>query len=212
VSPRIVRTVAAVVGASATMLAPVGQVDARTVPYQDARGDVARLDLTTGRVTPAPDQSNGDITRARFGYARMVSAVVEFADLQRTGLYRRDVLHITTDDGLRRTVTLRSESGHWAGTAAMTTRDGGEVRCPGLLHTVDYEADSVTVQVPRTCLSTPRWVRVGFASVTLTPSDAVSATMTTDDALRDRPISIADRSWELSTRIPGSGPPVRRER
>jgi hypothetical protein len=202
---RPAHAVAVVAVAAGVLLATMGTTDAQTVRAPDVRGDVAQVDIVSDAVTQVPHQVDGDITGSRFSYGREVVAVVHFADLRRTGTNRKDVLQIRTDEGLRRDVDLDAEPGDWAGVTTMTGARGARVTCPGIEHRIDYTTNTVTVRVPVRCLSTPRWVRLGFAAAVLRTSDVAPASITSDDALRDEPLTRADRGSTMSGRIPRAG-------
>jgi hypothetical protein len=69
----------------------------------------------------------------------------------------------------------------WRGDAELDRITGERVRC-AVSHSIDYAANVVQIGVPRSCLSSPRWVRLGYGSVS---SGADFSTGWGDDALLD---------------------------
>ena len=53
------------------------------------------------------------------------------------------------------------------------------MRC-SVAHTTDYSANVVTISLPRTCLSSPRLVRIGYGAITFPDGSSFFL----DDALR----------------------------
>lgn len=76
--------------------------------------------------------------------------------------------------------------------------------CEGLDVLPDPSADLLTVQVPRTCLGTPRWVRVGASAGALTSSRPGSSTV-----IRVEGDSWGSRDEDLFKGLPQLSPRVR---
>jgi len=199
---RTVRAAAVATAAAGLLLAPVGAANAKTLRHQDARAEVTRItyDDTSDSAAPAPHKFDGDITSARFAHYSGVSAVIHFKELKRVGDERSAYLKITTNEGLHRDVFLSARSGHWAGTTEMDKPNGDRVKCKGMTHKIDYKTNIMTIRVPRSCLSNPRWVKLGFAFAVDTRSDG-NETVTVDDALRNRPWGIDDYAPKMSSLI-----------
>lgn len=147
----------------------------------DHTDDVSVFLPSAETAVPAPGQVNGDVLRSRMWHSSTrVGVKVVFKDLARTGALRGDFLRLVTNEGVRREVGVIAGPGSWAGQAEMDRPNGDRVRC-SVAHHTDYAANVVTISVPRSCLSNPRWVRMGYGAITSPDGD----TTYVDDALRD---------------------------
>lgn len=153
---------AALLAAALTATLLPGAASAATLATPDAVGDVWRstYDQDTGEETvePAGTQLNVDLERTvlRHTATRLV-LVGSYAQLERSTNRFFLFSEVRTNEGIRRDLGVDTTM-RWGGTAFLMG-PRGEVRCPGLRHDIDYAADTVTVSVPRGCLSDPRWVQ-----------------------------------------------------
>jgi hypothetical protein len=144
--------------------------------------------------TPEPSVTNGDIVRTKIKNGTWgVRVRIRFADLAKRGELRADTLQFVTNEGYRRDVDIIAgpdEPRGWHGTVEMTrSASGRHVRC-AVRHGVDYTKNVVTLSFPRTCLSKPRWIKVGIGSLRLDVNDANDALIIyADDA---RSATVAD--------------------
>jgi hypothetical protein len=149
----------------------------------------------TAAPVPEPGVVNGDTLRTRMAHTDYrVTVTIGFADLRRKGS-RGEFVRIRTNEGVRRSLSLTAGPGNWAGTALLERADGTDVSC-SVGSSIDYAANVVRLQVPRTCLSNPRWVRLGIASYWERGDD--NDTLYVDDALVDGPwngnyVKLSDR-------------------
>jgi hypothetical protein len=147
-------------------LASAGTAAAQEFAVTDARGDVQAFVGESNTPTAAPDTKNGDIVRTVFRHNdRRISVRVKFVDLLRTGQFNGHVLRIVTNEKLRRDVTVMTGPNFWRGTAEMSRPNGTPVDCE-IQHKIAYDTNVVTLSFPRSCVSDPRWVRLGLGSVT----------------------------------------------
>lgn len=180
------------------LLAPLtaGVADAATWTHRDARGDVTRVetDLTNGEQTfsEAPADARTDVTRVTLRHlARRIVLTAKVRDFR-------------TDDAtsvLGRLVTPRGDyllmTGRGPGMFVqmlMTVRGKDEVHCSGMSSSFDAARDVVRIELPRTCLGAPSWVRAGlilsddsvsrFSPVPSGGDDPEILTSTFDDGLR----------------------------
>lgn len=161
------RTIATLAVAAGLAVGTAGVASAQTLSVADAAGDVQSVDLTSNQptVTPQPTVTNGDIVNTVFTHSlRRINVTVQFADLQKVGVFRGDFLEVKTNEGVRRDVLLFAAKGHWRGRMMMVRRDGTQVHCR-LDHSIDYDSNIVTLGFPRGCVSKPRWVKLGLGSV-----------------------------------------------
>jgi hypothetical protein len=176
------RALATVVTGVGLVLAATAAADAKPVYHDDETHDVVKYDASSAEPVAAPDQVNGDIVRTHLWHAHRVGAQVRFADLQKTGDFRQDVLTIHTNENVNRTVMVSAGPGNWAGSVDVMKPNGDTVRCH-VAHSINYTTNVVTVRVPRTCLSKPRWVSMGFGSLSGSVADDDTAALYLDDAL-----------------------------
>jgi hypothetical protein len=158
---------AALVVSAGALVAPAS---AATLSIGDATGDTylghydAGSDTTTSET--AGSQVNVDLERVVVKHtSRVVVAKASYADLTRSGQQFMYALRLRTDDGLKRDVNVDTLFAGPKGHVALSKPNGTEVSCRGLSHDVDYAADTVTVKVPRRCLSAPRWVEAFTAAI-----------------------------------------------
>ena len=147
----------------AAVLLPVA-ASAASLRIDDATGDtyVGMYDESTDTTTyePAGSQVNVDLDDVVVKHtARVVRAKATYVDLRRAGdnaiMY---LLQIRTNEGLKRDVMVETFMSSKRGSVMFSKPNGREVKCGGLDHGIDYAADTITVSVPRQCLSNPRYV------------------------------------------------------
>ncbi len=125
----------------------------------DASGDVLLIHPESDDVKVEGDWMNGDITRLRAVHAtHRVKARLAFRDLKKDVDHMRHSLRIRTDDKTF-IVYIFANNGSWESESILVIN--GEVDCRGLRHHINYAENTVRVSVPRSCLSRPKWVRVG---------------------------------------------------
>jgi hypothetical protein len=181
--------------AAGLTVAAAGPAAAQSHTHVDQRGDVHSISMEPEEQTPAPNVKNGDIVRTAIHHRQHRIAIrVKFADLRRVG-FRSDGIRIVTNEGVRREVMTMAGPGMWRGEAEMYRPNGRPVECDIKLG-MDYDKNVVTVSFPRTCVSDPRWVRVGVASF-WAQKDSEKAFV--DDAQRDGKLS--ENGSKLSPRL-----------
>ena len=180
----LLTAVAALAGSALVLTAPAAS--ATTLHHKDQAHDVVRFDDDSDVSTPDPGRVNGDIVHVKMWHsANRVGIKASFADLKRSGAFRMDILQIVTNEGLTRDATVFSGTDftnhEWRGDVDLEKPNGESVKCH-VSHSVDYEADVLTIGVPRSCLSSPKWVRLGFGVATIGDDES---TEWADDALID---------------------------
>lgn len=149
--------VAALLGCLVLTVA-AGPAHAVQVSNPDPAGDP----VFEGEGTPPDSLVNADVRRSRISHTRTaVTATVRFSDLTRTGA-RELWLDLRTDEGVQRRMRLAAYQGQYRGFAVLL-KDDDELSCR-VSHTIDYTADTISVSVPRSCLSSPTWVKVATYS------------------------------------------------
>jgi hypothetical protein len=148
----------------AAVLLPAGVAAAASVSIDDATGDTyaAKYDESTDTTDyePAGSQVNVDLDEVVVRHtARKVIATATYVDLKRTDNRFMYLLRLRTNEGLKRDVTVETLMSSWKGSVMFGKPNGDEVKCTGIDHAIDYVANTVTVSVPRRCLSNPRYVQ-----------------------------------------------------
>lgn len=165
------RAVTTVAVAAGLTLAAAGPATAQQLTVKDARGDVRVSDMmeeADSAGTPAPEVTNGDVLRTVFRHNRgRVVVRVKFADLQRRGMASVHIVRVVTNEKMIREVTVGAAPGLWRGQAEMTRPNGNTVACD-VRHSINYGTNVLFMSFPRSCVSNPRWVRLGLGSAWIT--------------------------------------------
>jgi hypothetical protein len=158
---RAALTTSAVVAA----LVPAGAASAQNLAVPDATGDVWRSTFgdpgSEPVTTAAGSPVNADLVRTTIRHnARRLAFEYGYADLRRTENRFFVVAQVKTDEGVKREIGVETVSREgWGGASYFGSPTKGEMKCRGLRFDIDYPADTVSVSVPRSCLSGPRWVQ-----------------------------------------------------
>lgn len=186
-SRRLALTAGTLVAAALTALTPAA-AHAAASESTDSRGDVvAQSGTRPGKVDAG--RRNGDVTWVRVTHGpRNVVLRLQFAALRTNGSWHRHWFRLVTDEGVRRELAVTARPGAWQGSARLTGVDQTPEGCT-LRSTVAYgKAGSVQVVVPRSCLSSPAWVRVAAGSVTASGSTVWADDARTTGKLYDAPV------------------------
>ena len=157
---RAALTTSAVVAA----LVPAGAASAQNLAVPDATGDVWRSTFSDAGTEPvatvAGSPVNADLVRTTIRHnARRLAFTFGYADLRRAENRFLAAAQVKTNEGVRREIGVETVSRErWGGTSYFGSPKR-ELRCRGLRFDIDYSADTVSVSVPRSCLSGPRWVQ-----------------------------------------------------
>lgn len=174
-------------------LLPGGAAHAAKKALRDATGDVLVFNAETGEESPS-STANGDIKKAVIRHtSRAVVAKVKFRALQRIGEFRVDHLRIVTNEKVKRDVAVVAGPNFWGGHAMMVKPNGNDVSCK-IKHQIQYAKNLVHIKIPRSCLSDPRWVRVGVETWWVENEQQVYV----DDARRNGTVG---KNPKLSSRI-----------
>jgi hypothetical protein len=161
------RAVLAVATAAGIALSLPASAHAERVVHHDARGDLTYswYDAETGEsgTEPAPGAQTGDVTRTAVRHRTSnVFILVTFADLRRDDASSGHFLRVVTNEGARRNVMIDVSAQQPQGVMSMYKDNGARLTCRGLGRHIDYSDETIRFEVPRSCLGSPRWVRVGF--------------------------------------------------
>ena len=153
------RALAVLTAALLLVAMSAGVASAREVLLRDAVGDMWLQDQQ-GNVSEAPNSRGGDVRRALFRHGRKNVVVRQrFVDLRRSGEYAQYVIRIKSAKGIFRELLVEASTGSWAGKSRVFNRRGNRVECSAT-HNIDYALNVVVMKLPRTCIGTPRTVRV----------------------------------------------------
>jgi len=165
---KIVRTLALVLATSTAVLLPA-QAFADSTIHQDATKDMVsfNLDSEDDTPTPAPGRRDGDIRGISATHAaRKVLVTVRYVELTRNPDFSIPVFRMRTNENQLRHVEVLPGTRTRPSRAFMYNGRGQGVRCR-MTTSFQIVANKVTLGVPRTCLSHPRWVQVGAGIVSL---------------------------------------------
>jgi hypothetical protein len=193
------RTLTALTSAAALTVAGMSSASAASWAHDDAVGDV--LSYTSTKHTesgpdPAPANTNTDVTRftARHTARRVVLKTTLRDITTASGVIQYEIRTGTRRYGAFQRLGTNREMGP----AFELMRGNGElVPCTGVRRSVDRITEQATVNIPRSCLGRPRWVRVGAGAVNFKETQTSFAAFV-DDALRD---GLVKDNLALSPRI-----------
>lgn len=188
---KAVARIAIVAASVGTALSVAAVASAASITLEDAVGDTWTTDYSpdgTATDVAAGSQVNVDLARTVVKYSHgRVTFKATYADLVKSTNRFQLGVRLRTNEGLRRVALVDTVvSQDWSGVHALGKPNGDELTCAGLTHVVDYDADTVRLVVPGSCLSKPRWVQVyvgadGYA----TTADEPTFTFTHDNGLDD---------------------------
>ena len=196
VRARLIRSVT-VLALAVPLFAVATPTQAQRLDRMDPAGDVFTLaDIEEGDDSysvPAPDQLHSDIVSTRFRHTnKAVRVRVNFADLHRrkdpvTGRRPGDFrvwATVKTNEGIGRVVEIafNGPANPWTRPQMWSLKSVGKMIPCRINHYIDFVKDVVVLGIPRTCLSRPRWVRIGATSGVGVQDEA--ANFAFDDALR----------------------------
>ena len=204
--PRSGRLLVAAALCALLVAATPATANAERVNDADTVGDMVRYD---GDPVPAPDRTLNDISNTTLTHGgRRVAIRVGYVGLKRRagGLAQYLLIHMVTNEGIRRHLDLVAKKGHWSGGTQMYNGRFASIDCSGVRHSINYGEDLIKVSFPRRCASEPRWMRFRVNSLVESEEGAFE-----DDALRDRPITADDKRLKRSERVRGAGCVTRSE-
>ena len=159
--------VVAALASAVTLFAPLSPAYAEAVSWVDGRADMSGVPAMESTPSqPAPGQTNGDIRAVSVRHsARAVIIRASFTDLRR-GRFDLDVRGgVETNAGVFRGFDV-GWNDHQGGYAWLENGAQDHVRC-AWTHRLNFTEDTVLLQIPRGCLSRPRWVRVHLNTIRL---------------------------------------------
>ena len=182
----LVRTALVAAATAALTIVPLTAANAQTWRHTDTTGDVQSV-VGDADPTPAPDAVDPDATSVRVSHGPgKVTIRTQYQDLAKAsdGFYAF-FFQLRTNERVNRQLEVDAGPGMWRGQLSFGS-PRKKLHCRGLARSIDYTANTVTVTVPRSCLSNPRWVQIGDAAVKVIGPDATDAnsgTLFADDAV-----------------------------
>ena len=172
-------TPAALIACAAVVACPVpAPSQAAGLSTPDGEGDVWEAVYDDSGVledwVEAGSVVNGDVvsTRARHKAKRIVF-ITRYASLARAPGENRFMTQQRMRFAGGSTASVQVHTfRRWRGESYLADDDTGSgMRCPGLVHEIDYAADRVRVSFPRACVDRPRWLRYVGLAYALSGSD-----------------------------------------
>ncbi|WP_244929994.1 hypothetical protein [Nocardioides sp. W7] len=169
----------------ATPVVAAGSAQAGSWSHRDAKGDVVRGSAAGDGAVEDPSDQATDITRLKVNHGPgKVTVTLVVRDLK--GGDHAVVGRLVTPEGDYSVTYLRSaDLKMFTLTDDAAGADTPDVPCRGKRISFDASGDRIRITVPRTCLGSPKWVRVGAGLVRgdlMSMADADTVTM--DEALR----------------------------
>lgn len=147
---------------------PPGRTVVTRSSTSDASGDVLVGGHTTDpdAVAPAPRNSITDIVRTTVEHgADEVTVTAEFR-----GLRPRQYLDLTTLVTTDRTgsrLPTQATALAYRGQTSVDVYEADGSRCPGAAVDVDFDTNTVTMTLPRSCLGEPQWIEAEVDAATM---------------------------------------------
>lgn len=149
----------AVVIATALLASAAPAAHAKDLQLLDGADDVWVQGFTYTEPTLL-SSAEADVRRVLVRHTNRVLLVrAKFADLTRSGYHHSLTVRVRTDERVKRQITLLTSRDDRSG-SVQVMRGAKRVSC-AVRRKVDYGKNTMTVRVPRGCLSAPRWVKVG---------------------------------------------------
>lgn len=150
---------------AAAVIAPAAAASAASTTVSDPQGDVWEstydADTQTETFTKADSVTNVDLVSSTVSHgARRVNVKMQYTDLKKTGATYYSIVYLRFDNGPQRVAAIDTSAG-WGGKHVLFKNgknSNGPVACSGFTHAIDYQANTVTMSIPRGCLGTPRWI------------------------------------------------------
>jgi hypothetical protein len=154
------------------------EVPLTRVELSDGTDDVWSItDSEQDSYQPAGRVPTVDATKAVVAHRKFSLVVrVKFVDLRRVH-HQSVAALISTRDRFLIGLAVAGP-GSRAGRDQLVDYELGKVRCPGMTHRYDYDADRVSMRIPRACLKRPRWVKVSVLNSLYKEVDGVFTELT----------------------------------
>ena len=138
---------------------------ASRIVLDDPTGDVWAIgEGENAEWVSAGDVPTADVVRAVVRHGRHNVVVrMTFTNLRRVEPQHYSAMIITPRQ--LRAVFVSAGPRQWGGRHQLVNGNFGNVKCPRLNHRIDYDAEQVTMSIPRGCLGRPTWVRVDMSNV-----------------------------------------------
>jgi len=167
---KLARSLVLAVSGAALVLAPL-TAHAAVNKHLDPKGDLQYIPIDddyqpTG--TPKVSSStNGDIVVAKVTYTgSSIGITTRFAGLAMAGHHQEHQFEVHAGKYVRQ-VLVETGSRYWAGRLSVFDGAGNEVAAKYCApkHKVDYDNDTVTVNVPSSCVKSPTSIRVAVGAI-----------------------------------------------
>jgi len=143
---------------AATLLTPL-TAHAASLSIGDGTGDTWREVIAQGKVTgfePAGSAPNSDIVAVKVKHtARRVKIRTTFVDIANNAEGVVTQTRIKTNEGRRFRVFVAKDGDDSGAESYLYKR-----RCGGVHNKISWSRNTVKVSIPRSCLSSPKWIKV----------------------------------------------------
>ncbi len=151
----------------AAVLAPAASAYADSLKVDDETSDVWEAvwneDTQSDDYVEAGSVNNVDVTSLRVRHlANRIVVTATYAELNKGKVVLASTSTYKFNDGPTVGVMLDTYAKSSGETVMYTTHRGKPVDCKGLDDTIDYDANTVELSIPRKCVGDPRWVQVGY--------------------------------------------------
>ena len=149
--------------------APSGAVTGAATPsrvvLRDGVGDVWRVNVRTSEWTLVGDVPPADVRRAVASHRTYALVIrTRFDNLRRVGT-QRYLTGVATPHGEFFVEVVSRRSIRSGQHTLFDGPPGDPLICANLGHRIDYAADLMSVRIPRSCLDSPKWVRVNIGNI-----------------------------------------------
>jgi len=167
---KLARSLVLAAAGAALVLAPL-TAHAAVNKHLDPKGDLQYFPIDDDyQPTGSPMVSsgtNGDIVVAKVTYTgSSIGITSRFAGLARTGHHQQHIFEVHAGKYVRQ-VLVETGSRYWAGKVFVFDGAGEDVAAKYCApkHKVDYDADTVTVNIPSSCVKSPSSIRAAVGSI-----------------------------------------------
>lgn len=155
---------------AALLVAPASAADyLDEEQHADSLGDAAYFNVDGGPgdgiPTVVPSRAIGDVRGFRAVHKdHTVHVALQYRSLPDAGIKNKHEFRFKTPQ-IYRNLTIVATPGNWKGTVFFTDFEGKTRTCSGLEFVIKYSYKRVVLDVPRSCLGNPKFLRVGAQGV-----------------------------------------------
>lgn len=147
------------------VLAPAGAASAKTITVEDGSGDawqdVYNPETNSQEDVEAGAKLNVDVLKTVIKHTdHKLILKTSYSELKKQDVTFMIRHQLRFSDGPKIGAAVDTFGG-WKGTGALfKNRSGAPIKCANLSQEIDYAANTIELNIPRTCLGGPSWVQV----------------------------------------------------